>query len=139
MLFVALSLGILGCSTPADESIHNQINNELFTNEFFSDVVEIAAFGAGVVRGDQMQPVIQYFQSLTLVPSDIHLIPDDTHDGVGAISFRKSDGTEIVFNNNHVTMTCITGMDLCSYVLGSGNLNLGMQEAFTRAIEQHPK
>lgn len=137
LLAFALSFNVLGCSAPSEEPIEAPINNELFTDEFFVDVVEIAAVGAGVVRGDQMQPVIQYFQSLTLAASDTHLIPqDDTLNGLGAISFRKSDGTEIIFNNNHAKMTCIEGLELCSYVLESGNLNLGMQDAFARAMEQ---
>lgn len=137
LLAFALSFNVLGCSAPSEEPIDDPINNELFTDAFFADVVEIAAYGAGVVRGDQLQPVIQYFKGLTLISSDTHLIPeDDTLTGLGAISFRKSDGTEIVFNNNHAKMTCIEGLELCSYVLESGNLNLGMQDAFARAMEQ---
>lgn len=110
------------------------VGNDLFTDEFFADVVEICDSRAGVVSGDDMKPVIAYLKGLKLTTTTEHLrtINEAGEElyGLDAITFRKSDGTEIMFLRNHLKMSCASGSDTYSYVLESGNLNEELIEAF---------
>lgn len=112
----------------------NTFKNDVFTDKFFNDVVEICDSRAGVVSGDNIKPVIAYLKGLKLTANTEHLrtvneAGEELY-GLDAITFRKSDGTEIMFLRNHLKMSCVSGSNVCSYVLESGNLNEGLIEAF---------
>ena len=78
-----------------------------------------------------MEPVIRYLQGLTLRSTDKHLRTTDEDGnplyGPGALTFRKSDGTEIHVIRNHTTLTF---SDKFSYVAEGVNLNADLKEAF---------
>lgn len=130
LLLLLFSTTILGCNSQEKVSV----NNDLFTDKFFNDVVEICDSRAGVVSGEDMKPVIAYLKGLKLTATTEHLrtvneAGEELY-GLNAITFRKSDGTEIMFLRNHVKMTCASESSSYSYVLESGNLNEGLIEAF---------
>lgn len=112
------------------------VRNDVFTDKFFNDVVEICDSRAGVVSGDELKPVIAYLKGLKLTATTEHLrtVNEDGEElyGLDAITFRKSDGTEIMFLRNHVKMTCASESSSYSYILESGDLNEGLIEAFAQ-------
>ena len=122
-LIAVMTFGLFGCS---------KSNNELFTDEFFADVVEIRDLYSGVASGEEMKPAINYLKSLKLVKLDEPLSNTDQNGellyGLGAISFIKSDGTEIVLLRNHLTINSPDGK--CAYTLAdeTGNLNDELEE-----------
>lgn len=132
LLALILSISTVGCAGQAGD----QVRYEIFTDEFFADVVEIRDSSSGVVSGEQMEPVIQYLKGLTLTPTDEHLrTTDEKGDqlyGSDLITFRKSDGTELTVLRNAAKMT---GLDACSYVAEGENLNAGLKEAFDQALK----
>ncbi|MBE6973997.1 MAG: hypothetical protein E7436_00675 [Ruminococcaceae bacterium] len=116
------------------------LGSEVFTDAFFEDVVEISAFGCpGVVSKEQMGPVVDYFQRLNLVETDSHLSNVNENGellyGLGFITFQKSDGTTLLFLNNHGKMTLSDGS--LSYLVVGDNLNSGLREAFERALSDN--
>lgn len=133
LLTIVLLFSFLGCT--AQEN--GPVQNDLFTDAFFADVVEICDSRTGVVSGDQMEPVIQYLKGLTLTATSEHLSTTNENGeelaGLDAITFKKGDGTEIVFLRNHMTMSCVSRSDVCSYVTDGENLNSGLKEAFDQA------
>ena len=130
LLALMLLVSALGCAGQASGTV----KNELFTEAFFTDVVKITDTRFGPAVGGEMGPILQYLKGLTLTATDEHLsATDDNGDqlwGQDAITFTKKDGTEIVFLRNHLTISCVSGSDISSYVIVNGNLNDGLKEAF---------
>lgn len=130
-LAVVLLLSLFGCG--AQEN--NLEGNNMFTDVFFSDVVEIRDSRCGQVSGEQMEPVIQYLKGLTLTVTDEHLMATNENGeqlyGLDLITFIKSNGTEITFLRNHTTLS---SLDACSYVIEGENLNQELEEAFNQAF-----
>lgn len=133
MSFIFLLI-LSGCSIQP----HKKINNDLFSDIFFSDIIEICDLGSNPVTAEQMEPVIIYLQSLELTESNEHLSNINAEGeqtlGLGLLTFRKYDGTEIVFIRNHEKITCIEGLNTCSFLIEEGNLNSGLKEAFNQAL-----
>ena len=119
---------------------HKTIKNDLFTDEFFSDVVEMQAWVSPnyIVAGEQMGPAIDYLQSLELTEVDQHLGNDDGVERAGGpsrLTFRKSDGTEKVFLYTHGAITCTTETGKRTFLVeGDNNLNVGLKEAFDKGV-----
>ncbi|MBQ9929990.1 MAG: hypothetical protein IJO72_04350 [Oscillospiraceae bacterium] len=136
ILFVSLILVTAGCAVE-DTSAKG---NALFTDEFFSDVVEIRDTNCGrVTREDEeMTAVITYLKSLELMPSNEHLATTDDDGnplyGPDLLAFLMNDGSEITFYRNHAMFT---GPDKTSYVVEdeNHNLNIGLKEAFGDCID----
>ena len=118
---------------------HKTSKNELFTDDFFSDVVEIKAMVVpnSVVTAEQMEPAIKYLQSLELAEVDQHLGGDDEDllGGASLLTFTKFDGTEEVFLYTHGAITCTTEMGKRTFLVEEGNnLNIGLKEAFDQGV-----
>ncbi len=134
LLVAILALCLLGCAKqkPSAE------NNDVFTNAFFSDVVEIRDTCCGVVSAEQMEPVVQYLKGLTLTPSDTYLITVDengeTLDGCEAITFVKSNGEKVEYTRNHAKISIL---NVCSYVAEDENLYLGLEKAYDQALNKN--
>lgn len=128
LLAAILALCMPGCAKQKKSAE----NNNVFTNAFFSDVVEIRDTRFGVVSAEQMEPVVQYLKGLTLTASDTYLTTVDENgeqlDGGDLITFLKSNGEEVVYLRNHAKFSIL---DVCSYVVSEGeNLNIGLGNAF---------
>lgn len=144
LLLVVCMLTLFGCTAQVEETQPEETQPEkvqLFTDAFFEDVVEICDFPCGEASGAQMEPVIQYLKSLTFTPTDTHLRTQNEQGealvGGSLLSFIKSDGTRITFVRNHAILTCSDETGTYSYEVEEGiNLNLGLQEAFSQALEQ---
>ena len=140
LLVSVLIFGICGCAKSNKEEA---AANDLFTDEFFSDVVRICCYDADNIAesSEQMAPVIRYLKSLKLKETDEHLSNRNEKGellyGLNFISFDKADGTEICFMHNHAMLT-LMGDSPKSYVLDGAetdsniNLNLGLQDAFAQ-------
>ena len=138
LLVSVLIFGICGCSQSNKEEA---AANDLFTDEFFSDVVRIRCFDGIAEGSEQMAPVIRYLKSLKLKETNEHLRTTNEKGeflyGLSLISFDKADGTEVRFRYNHAKLT-LTGDTPKSYVLDGAetdsniNLNLGLQDAFAQ-------
>ncbi len=73
IVVILVSVILVGMTSCTKEEVEEKdpVNNILFTDEFFEDVVEIGDFGVGkAVTGDQMEPVIRYLRSLYLTETD---------------------------------------------------------------------
>ncbi len=133
MLVIVMLLIVVGCNKK-EETV---VNNDVFTDEFFSDVVEIEGFpySEESVTGNQMDPVIAFFKSLTLKDTDIHLsnTNEEGEDLYGLFSFTfvKSDGTEITVLTNDQVISDIDGK---SYEISSENFHDGLVQAFTDGL-----
>ena len=118
--------GICGCAKSDKEEA---AANDLFTDEFFSDIRCVAGIAEG---SEQMAPVIRYLKSLKLKETDKHLSNrnekgEDMY-GLGYIIFYKADGTEVHFLCNNGKFT-LTGDSPKSYVIQDVNFdefNLGL-------------
>ena len=113
-------------------------NNNVFTDAFFSDVVEIRDTRFGVVSAEQMEPVVQYLKGLTLTASDTYLTTVDEDGeilyGGDAITFLKSNGEQVIFLRNHAKFSIF---NVCSYVVSDGeNINIGLKNAYSQAINK---
>lgn len=130
-LALALVLMAFGCSTQKPTVEHN----DLFKDDFFKDVVEIRDSTCGQVSGDQMESVIAALKALNLATTEEHLQTEkdgETLYGLSAITFVKSDGTELLFTRNHATLT---GANSVSYTVTNGeNLNEVLDSAFQTAL-----
>ena len=130
LLVLILASTSFGCAAQ-----ENKKKNDVFTDAFFLNVVEIRDSRYGQVSLEQMEPVISFLKVLKLSPTDEHLRSEnETGDplyGVDYISFIKSDGSEIVFARNHATMSSSEGY---SYVVEGENLNEGLETAFKEAF-----
>ncbi len=133
MLSILLMIVCLGCENK-QESV---VNNDVFTDEFFSDVVEIKGYpySEESVTGKQMDPVISFFKSLTLKDTDIYLsnTNEDSEQLYGLFSFTfvKSDGTEITVITNDQIISDIDGK---SYEITSENFHDELVQAFTDGL-----
>lgn len=82
-----------------------------------------------------MEAVINFFKSLALKDSDIHLssTSEDGEQIIGlfVISFVKSDGTEI---NAITNDSILTFVDDKSYEILSTNFHDGLVQAFTKGL-----
>ena len=141
LAFLLVSVLIFGICSCAKSDKEEAAANDLFTDEFFSDVVRIRCV-AGIAEGsEQMAPVIRYLKSLKLKETDKHLSNRNEKGellyGLNFISFDKADGTEICFMHNHAKLTLMRDSPK-SYVLDGAetdsniNLNLGLQDAFAQ-------
>lgn len=128
---VVLLLNFFGCA--AQDKI--EAGNNMFTDSFFSDVVEICDSHFGQVRGDQMEPIILFLKGLSMTETDEHLSSTNENGeqlyGLDLITFKKSDGSSIVFLRNHAKMS---NVDVGSYEIDGGNLDSGLKEAFSQAF-----
>lgn len=133
LLTLLLLLNTFGCAGQTNIPVENVI----FTDVFFTDVVEIRDSRFGQVSGERMEPVIQYLKHLTLTATDEHLSAVNENGeqlyGLDLITFRYGDGTEITILRNHAKMS---GLGEYSYVVEDGNLNSGLKEAFDQALNQ---
>ncbi len=129
LLIAVTAVGLFGCS---------KSNNELFTDEFFEDIVEIYTVRHGIVSGEQMKPIIECLKELKLKKTD-ELLKTEDEDGdpiIGnlGISFKKADGTEIFMEHNGAK---INGADGYAYEMinSDENNNIGtlLEEAFNKA------
>ena len=130
LIFLSLIfvLGSFGCAGQEKAPVGNTV----FTDEFFSDVVEIKDMACGHLIGEQMKPVMEYLKGLTLTPTDIRISTVNENGevlfGPSVLTFVKSDGTEVVFVRNHAVLS--NRADGCNYVVAEGeNLNAGLREA----------
>ena len=78
IIFILISVSLIGmtsCVKEKEEDISKSdvVNNSLFKDDFFLDVVEIGDTRFGTVSSDQMKPVIRYFKSLYLTETDFIL------------------------------------------------------------------
>ncbi|MCD7860189.1 MAG: hypothetical protein LUH51_08580 [Firmicutes bacterium] len=135
-LAMVLAFGCFGCSVEEPE----QSNNSLFTDSFCGDVVQIACLPCGVVSGEQVGPVLEYLQSLTLTKTDEHLhtTSEDGQQlyGLFFISFRKSNGYEASLMMNTLKLTSTSSMEdveKFSYVAVEEFIS-GLQEAFEQGL-----
>ena len=151
-LVALIVLSLFGCTkqkTISQEEILQENvwpdvqNNDLFTDSFFSDIVEIGDTRIGRVSGSQMKPIIRYLKSLTLSETREYFISTKDENGElllgpSALIFCKSDGTEIQFIKGD---TAFSGTDAngepITYVLKDGNLFEGLQEAFAIALSSN--
>ena len=123
---------------------HKTIKNDLFTDEFFSDVIEIKAmvYPNPIVTAEQMEPAIDYLKGLELTEVDQHLGGDgeDRLGGASLLTFTKSDGTEEVFLYTHGAITCTSETGKRTFLVEEGNnLNVGLKEAFEQGVLNSPK
>ena len=128
LLVCAFFLTLVGCKS----------NNELFTDEFFEDIVEIYTVRHGIVSGEQMKPIIECLKELKLKKTN-ELLKTEDEDGdplIGnlGISFKKADGSDIFMEHNGVK---IYGHDGYAYEMinSDENNNIGtlLEEAFNKA------
>lgn len=131
LLGLILSIMFFGCA----EQEQNIEKNDVFTDAFFSDVVEICDSRYGQVSGDKMELIISFMKELKLSPTDEHLRSENENGeqlyGVDCIRFIKSDGSEILFLRNHETISSSEGH---SYVVEGENLNDGLEAIFSQAL-----
>lgn len=141
IIFILISVSLIGmtsCVKEKEEDISKSdvVNNSLFTDDFFLDVVEIGDTRFGTVSSDQMKPVIRYFKSLYLTETDFILdIWDENGEiiyyGTDVLYFLKSDGTKLTIIQNHKVFSNVYG-DGISYVVPDDcpTMNIGMEIAF---------
>ena len=135
VLVIVMLLIVVGCNKKEEIAV----NNDIFTDEFFSDVVEIKGYpySEESVTGKQMDPVIAFFKSLTLKDTDIYL--SNTNEdgeqlyGLFSFTFVKSDGTEITVITNDQVMSDIDGK---SYEITSENFHDELVQAFTDGLSE---
>ena len=148
LLLLILAIVASGCGghtdkfedhgTAADASDSTE-KNELFTDEFFSNVVEIRDSRIGVISGEQMNAVIQYLKGLHLTKSDANLCTVNENgeklSGLDVITFQKDGSEGITFLRNHSKLTCVSGDSVYSYAVeGHGNLNTGLKSAICQPV-----
>lgn len=109
VLAAVLLLNICGCSQKSGDPV----NNDVFTDEFFQDVVEFRlGIGDGPITGQQLAAVVRYFKSLHLTPSEEE-VPEvkKTYGGwdIVYMEFTKSDGTSLMFRMNQWAMSGLPG------------------------------
>ncbi len=149
-----LSAVLFGCAKQEQTDVNSDVdsdentkeqsvaNNDLFTDEFFSNVVRIRCMGREPVTGEEMEPAISYLKSLKLFPTGDHVITvgEDGEPlfGPGFITFDKSDGSVLTFDTNGVVLTRTVISEKQSYMAegvdqGQGvNVWLGLEEAFDK-------
>lgn len=141
ILSMVLLLCLMGCE---------QGNNEVFTNAFLKDVVEIRFHTDEPVTGEQMQAVFRYLKSLDLVHSEEEIKERDpgtvTYGGWDdtTMEFEKSDGTVLRIRLNQWAMSGLPGgsyyvenyMELIEQ--GEKNLLRSIWEACGRDPEAYP-
>ena len=99
LLSAVLVFGLVGCKPKG---------NDIFTDEFFEGVVQMDCVYLGLVREEQMKPVITYLKEVRLVRSDEEPLTniDENGDltmGLCPLFFCKSDGSEIgLFFNGRI-------------------------------------
>ena len=127
LLAIILVLCVIGC-TKQEKSVEN---NKVFTDAFFSEVVEIRDSRFGVVSAEQIAPVAQYLKGLELTASDTYLTTVNENgeilNGCDVITFLKRNGEQVIFLRNHAKFSIL---DVCSYVVEGENLNIGLGNAF---------
>lgn len=114
-------------------------NNDVFTDEFFADVVEICDTTIDPpVTGERMEAVIRYLKGLILTPTQEHLTaPSEDgqihYGGLDYLTFRKADGTEVTVLRSAQELT-MSGER--SYIAQGENLNAGLKEAVGQSKER---
>lgn len=146
-----LSAALFGCAKQEQTDVNSDVdsdettkeqsvaNNDLFTDEFFSDVVRIRGYGVVSVAGEEMEPAISYLKSLKLSPTDDHVLTEDKNGapifGTECITFYKSDGSELTFATNGTVLTRTINSEKQkkqSYKAEGVNLGQGLAEAFDK-------
>ncbi len=138
LLAALLLLAFPGCAGNQKQ----QPQNELFTDDFFEDVVEIKDSCCGRLVGEQITPMIRYLKSLSLSPTDIVLSGVNEKGeqlyGLFGLTFVKRDGTEVEFLHNTRTLTNVDEANLGSWVTPEGvNFTLGMQDVFWQVVKEY--
>ena len=110
VLAILCILQMAGCGGKNSDPV----NNEVFTDAFFADVVQIRYFLEDKITGEQMKPVIRYLKSLHLVHSDEEL-PEKKEPGTYGgwdlvyMEFTKADGTTLRIRMNQWAMSGLPG------------------------------
>ncbi len=135
-LFFAIILVscVLGCT----KQKNSDENNNVFTDAFFSEVIEIRDSRFGVVSAEQIAPVAQYLKGLELTASDTYLTTVNENgeilDGCDVITFLKRNGEKVIYLRNHAKFSIF---NVCSYVVSDGeNINIGLKNAYSQAINK---
>ena len=118
------------CTTSCGKEEKGEINNTIFTDEFFEDVVTIQDL-IGRVSGDQIKPVIKYLKSLYLVETDIYVKTVDEQGyplmGSYSLQFVLKDSTLISY---YRTKTIFVNVNGVNYMITDGDLDVGLERAF---------
>ncbi len=138
LLAALLLLAFPGCA--GNKKVQPQ--NELFTDSFFEDVVEIKDSCCGRLVGEQITPMIRYLKSVSLSPTDIVLSSVNEKGeqlyGLFILTFVKRDGTEVAFLHNTRTLTNVDEANLGSWVTPEDvNFTLGMQDVFWQVVKEY--
>ena len=110
-LSVLFLLNLFGCSQKSGDPV----NNKVFTDEFFEDVVEIR-FGIieEPITGEQLAAVARYLKSLHLTHSEKE-IPEEKKPGtyggtpIVHMEFVKQDGTSLMIRMTQWAMSGLPG------------------------------
>lgn len=135
LLVVLFVFALCGCA--AEDKIPQ--NNDVFTDEFFADVVEICDTTIDPpATGERMEAVIRYLKGLILTPTQEHLTaPGEDgqirYGGLDYLTFRKADGTEVTVLRSAQELT-MSGER--SYIAQGENLNAGLKEAVGQSEER---
>ncbi len=143
IIVILVSVILVGMTSCAKEEVEEKdpVNNTLFTDEFFEDVVEIGDFGVGkAATGDQMEPVIRYLKSLYLTETDyiVKTVNEKGEDLYGAqyIYFKKKDGSQLTITRDGRVFSNPYG-DGVSYEVPEEypSLRIGLDIAFDFAVD----
>ena len=105
-----LLLNMFGCARGNGDPV----NNEVFTDDFFEDVVEIYFISGDPVTGRQLAAVVRYLKSLHLTHSEEEL-PEERKSGyyggwdIVQMKFTKQDGTSLTIRLNQWAMSGLPG------------------------------
>ena len=145
IVVILVSVILVGMTSCAKEEVEEKdpVNNTLFTDEFFEDVVEIGDFGVGkAVTGDQMEPVIRYLKSLYLTETDYIVNNVNVNEkgeelyGAQYIYFKKKDGSQLTITRDGRVFSNPYG-DGVSYEVPEEypSIRIGLDIAFDFAVD----
>lgn len=145
LLAIMLLVSFVGCDTqgnPTESSIPETSSPENispFTDEFFSDVVRIDIPRFGYVTGEQMKPVIQYLQGLTLTATD-RVLSGVNEEGeilwgaMHALIFTNNKGEKIEFSWDDELIVYESEVRVTYLVVG-GNFGDGLKESLRQGLQ----
>ena len=141
VILVSVILVSMTSCTKEEVEEKDPVNNTLFTDDFFEDVVEIGDLGVGkFVTGDQMEPVIRYLKSLYLVETD-YIVKKVNEKGEVLygpvyIYFKKKDGSQLTITRNSRVFSNPYG-DGVSYEVPEEypSIGIGLDIAFDFAVD----
>jgi len=109
-----LLLNMFGCAQKSGDPV----NNEVFTDEFFQDVVEFYFITDDPVVDEQLASVVRYLKSLHLTHSEEDLVPEGKNGRYGGwtiayMYFIKLDGTRLTIRVSQWAMSGLPGGSYC--------------------------